>query len=194
MEVQEVIRRSRFRTSLGRAASRADAEHFVSGIRNRFADATHHCWAFNAGIPGSTARIGFSDDGEPRGPAGLPMLTALLHSGVGEVVAVCTRYHGGVKLGTGGLARAYAGGVKRALEACPTVLKVERETVLVAVAYGAAERAERVFDRLDAVVADRAFAGDVRYRLLVPRGRRSELAAAVADVTGGRGLVSDPPR
>ena len=87
---------------------------------------------------------------------------------------------------------AYAGGVKRALEACPTVLKVERETVLVVVAYGAAERVEGVFDRLDAIVADRTFAGDVRYRLLVPRGRQAELEAAVADVTAGQGLVRDP--
>ena len=160
VEAEEVIRRSRFRTSLGRAGSRAEAERFVRAVRDRFPDATHHCWAFNARAPGSTAVIGMSDDGEPRGTAGRPMLATLLGSGVGEVAAVCARYYGGVKLGTGGLARAYAGGVKRALEACPTVLKVHREAVQIVVAYGAAERVDRVLRPLDAVVTDRTFAED----------------------------------
>lgn len=193
VEVEDVIRRSRFITVLGRAASREEAGRFVQQVRERFPGATHHCWAFNAGTPGSTTHIGLSDDGEPHGTAGRPMLTSLLHSGVGEVVAVCTRYYGGVKLGTGGLARAYASGVKRALEACTTVLRVERETVLVTVAYGAVEPVERVFERLDAIVTDRAFADDVRYRLRVSSNRRAELVAAVADATGGQGLVRGPP-
>ena len=190
VEVEEVIRRSRFVTSLGRATSRAEALAFVQGIRDRHPRATHHCWAFNAGAPSSTTHVGMSDDGEPHGTAGRPMLTVLLNSDVGEVVAACARYYGGTKLGTGGLARAYASGVKRALEACSRTGKVETVPVRVLVTYDAAAHVERVFKALDATITARDFAAAVRYRVLVPRGRRSELATAVADVTAGRGIVT----
>ena len=191
VEVEEVIRRSRFVTCLGRASSREEAAGFVQGVRDRFPGATHHCWAFNAGPPGSTARIGMSDDGEPRGTAGRPMLTVLLHCGLGEVVAVCTRYYGGTKLGTGGLARAYAGGVKRALEACPTIDAVDRIPVLVSVGYEFAERIEQTVAGLDAIVEERSFGANVRFLILVPIVRKAELATLVADITAGRGIVSD---
>lgn len=191
VEVEEVIRRSRFVTRAGRAACREDAISFVRGTRDRLPGATHYCWAFNAGAPGSTAHVGMSDAGEPRGTAGMPMLTTLLHSGVGEVVAVCARYYGGVKLGTGGLARAYARGVNRAIEACPTVERVERTVVVVVVDYEAASRIDRVLDRVGATILGRDFAAAVRYRVAVPVQRRDELDAAVARATGGRGRVTD---
>ena len=194
VEVQEVIGRSRFFTSLARAASRDEAMTFLQEVRNLHPGATHHCWAFNAGAPSSTAHVGMSDDGEPHGTAGRPMLTVLLHSGVGEVVAVSARYYGGVKLGTGGLARAYASGVRRALEACPRIEKVERVPISVVVTYDAADSVERALAALDAVVTGRDFAAEVRYRVLIATDRRSELAAAIADVTAGRGVVTDDPR
>lgn len=191
VEVRQVIRRSRFITSLGRAGSRDDVSRFVAELRERHPGATHYCWAFNAGAPGSTARIGMSDDGEPRGTAGRPMLDALLHSGLGEVAAACARYYGGVKLGTGGLARAYRGGVQKALRACPTVTETERVPVLVRIPYASADRVEHVLRTLDATVTDRSFGDDVTYIVLVPTARRTELDAAVADVSGGRGAVAD---
>ena len=92
-EVEDVVRRSRFVTRAARATSREDAARFVRETRDRFPGATHYCWAFNAGEPGSTAQVGMSDAGEPHGTAGMPMLTTLLHSGVGEVVVVCARYY-----------------------------------------------------------------------------------------------------
>ena len=190
-EVEEVVRRSRFITRAGPAASREDAARFVREARGELPGATHYCWAFNAGAPGSTAHIGMSDAGEPHGTAGRPMLTTLLHSGVGEVVAVCARYYGGVKLGTGGLARAYAGGVKRVLEVCPTVEKIERTPVVVTVGYEASERVGRVLEDLDAFVADRIYGADVRYHLLLPARHRARLDSAIADATGGRGRVKD---
>lgn len=119
------------------------------------------------------------------------MLDALLHSGLGEVAAACARYYGGVKLGTGGLARAYRGGVQKALRACPTVTETERVPVLVRIPYAYADRVWRVLRTLDATVTDRSFADDVTYSVLVPTARRTELDAAVADVSGGRGAVAD---
>ena len=190
-EVEDVVRRSRFVTRAGRATSREEAVRFVQETRERLPGATHYCWAFNAGEPGSTAHVGMSDAGEPHGTAGKPMLHTLLHSGVGEVVVVCARYYGGVKLGTGGLARAYAAGVKRVLEACPTMEKVDRTPVVLTVDYGTTDRVDRTLKALDATVTERVFGADVRYRVLVPRHRRADLDAAIAEITGGMGRLAD---
>ena len=109
---EETVRRSRFIVTMARVSSPEEAKAFIDRIREEHAGATHNCWAYNAGAPGDTAQVGASDDGEPKGTAGRPMLTALLHSDVGEVAAVVTRYFGGILLGTGGLVRAYQGSVK----------------------------------------------------------------------------------
>ena len=87
-QAELVERRSRFVATLAHAPDAAAAHAFIERTRERLPDATHHCWAFVAGPPGSTRAIGMSDAGEPPGTAGRPMLTVLLHSGVGEVVAV----------------------------------------------------------------------------------------------------------
>ena len=193
-EVEAVVRRSRFVTRAGRATSREEAVLFVQETRERIPGATHYCWAYNAGKPQSTAQVGMSDAGEPHGTAGKPMLHTLLHSGVGEVVVVCARFYGGVKLGTGGLARAYSGGVKEVLEACPTVEKVERRAVVVTVGYDAVRRLERVLEEVDGAVDERIFGAEVRFRVRVPRHRCAEFAAGIADATGGRGRVEDEER
>ena len=132
---QETISRSRFITTVAAAATPEQAHAFVAEIRTEFPDATHHCYAFVAGPPGSTARVGMSDDGEPGGTAGRPMLSVLLGSGVGDIVAVVTRFFGGTKLGTGGLVRAYSGGVKSALAQLTLQEKVARQTLKLGCAY-----------------------------------------------------------
>src|ERR1051325_1555091 len=132
---REEIERSKFITTVAPAPSIDEAQAFIASIRDEFPDATHNCWAYVVGPPGSTARIGLSDDGEPRGTAGRPMLTALLHGGVGDVAAVVTRYFGGVKLGTGGLVRAYGGCLQRALLTLPRAERVDWVTLLALVGY-----------------------------------------------------------
>ena len=158
-------------------------------MRQESPGATHHCWAFVAGPPGSTMRIGMSDDGEPHGTAGRPMLNALLHSDVGEVVAVCARWYGGVKLGTGGLSRAYAGGVVLALETLGTEEKVERVAMEVTVAYGDVDSIQRMIQELELPILEEAFAGDVRYQVGVPIEEVESLRRRVADLTRGAGRV-----
>ena len=189
--MEETIQRSRFITTAAHAPD-ADAAHaFVAHIRDEFPDATHNCWAFVAGPPGSTTHIGMSDDGEPHGTAGKPMLTTLLHGGVGEIVAVCTRYYGGVKLGTGGLGRAYAGGVKLLLEDMPTEERVDRVAVEVIVGYADVDGLQRLMDELDVVVDDEAYGEDVRYRCGVPSPSLADFRARVADQTRGEGQVTE---
>jgi len=188
--VEESIRRSRFITTLALAPDAEAARAFVERIRGEFPDASHHCWAFVAGPPGSTRSVGMSDAGEPAGTAGRPMLTVLLHGGVGEVVAVCTRYYGGTKLGTGGLARAYAGGVKLALAALPTEERVRRVSAEVVVGYGAVDPLQRLFEDLEARVDEESYGEAVRYRVSLPESRLGELDDAVARITSGEGRVT----
>ena len=187
--VEEVIQRSRFITTVAHAPD-ADAAHaFVQRIREEYPDATHNCWAFVAGPPGSTTHIGMSDDGEPHGTAGKPMLTTLLHGGVGEIVAVSTRYYGGVKLGTGGLGRAYSGGVKLALESLSTEERVDRITVDVTVGYAEVDALQRLTAELDVVVEDEEYGASVRYRCAVPDSDLERFRTSVADLTRGDGTV-----
>ena len=187
--VEELIQRSRFITTAAHAPDANAANAFVDSVRELFPDATHHCWAFVAGPPGSTAHIGMSDDGEPHGTAGRPMLTVLLHSGVGEVVTVCTRYFGGVKLGTGGLSRAYAGGVKLLLQTLPTELKIKRVHVSVRVAYPHVESLQRLLDDLEIVVEHEEYGEEVRYQIAVPVMTLETPREQLAQLTSGEGVL-----
>ncbi len=100
--------------TVGRADSRQTAENFIETVSRTHPEATHNCYAFVACAPGEQ-EIGFGDDGEVSGTAGRPMLSVLRRSGIGEIAAVVSRYFGGVRLGTGGLTRAYTGCLRDAL-------------------------------------------------------------------------------
>ena len=121
VRVQQEIKRSRFIATVGRATNRKMAMGFIAGVRADYPDANHHGWAFVAGSPHGAPEIGTGDDGEPQGTAGRPMLRVLQYRRIGEIVAVVSRYFGGIKLGTGGLVRAYSGSVQLALEELPLV-------------------------------------------------------------------------
>ena len=188
--VQETIQRSRFITTVSHAPGSTVAREFVKQIRSEFPDATHHCWAFVAGPPGSTSQVGASDDGEPHNTAGKPMLNALLHSGVGEIVAVCTRYYGGVKLGTGGLSRAYSSGVKLALDLLPTEPKIDRVAVEIVIGYETVTELHRIMTDMEVVVESEDYGERVRFRCGVPAVGFETFSAAVADATNGTGSVT----
>jgi uncharacterized YigZ family protein len=187
--VEDTVQRSRFITTVSRASDAEAAHAFVAAIRAEMPTATHHCWAFVSGPPGDTAQIGMSDDGEPHGTAGRPMLTTLLHGGVGEIVAVCTRYFGGVKLGTGGLSRAYSGAVKHALETLPTVERVDRVGLRLTVAYSDVDGVRRLAEGMDAIVRDETFAAEVTFVVAVPSPAREAFEQALAELTQGRARV-----
>ena len=172
---EETVKRSRFIVTVGRAASPEAAHAFIEKIREEHSQATHNCWAFNAGEPGSTAQVGASDDGEPKGTAGRPMLTAVLHSGIGEVVVVVTRYFGGILLGTGGLVRAYQGSAQLGLEKVPTRA---REVLIFQNLLRAA--------RGQIVTSDYRF--DASYEILVPEPEVEGLESGLARATAGEAL------
>ncbi|MBP6440608.1 MAG: YigZ family protein [Caldilineaceae bacterium] len=187
--VAEEVRRSRFITTVGHAPTLDAARDFIASVRAEFADASHNCWAYVVGPPGSTAQIGMSDDGEPHGTAGRPMLTVLLHADIGEIVAVVTRYFGGTLLGTGGLVKAYSGGVQLALATLPVVERVPRVTMELVVEYGAVTPLQRLLSDYEVQVLDQQYAADVTYRLKLPQEHADSFTARVVELTNGQALV-----
>ena len=121
---REEIKKSTFIVHLAHTPDIDSAKRFIADINEQYPDARHNCWAHVAGAPGGSHVYGFSDDGEPNGTAGKPMLNVLQGSGLGEITAVTTRYFGGIKLGTGGLVRAYGGTLNNALLELETSLKI----------------------------------------------------------------------
>ncbi|KFF49462.1 hypothetical protein GY26_08065 [Gammaproteobacteria bacterium MFB021] len=129
------IDKSRFITWVAHAPDAAAFDRLLNEARATYPDASHHCSAFIAGAPGEQVAIGFSDDGEPGGTAGRPMFQALEGSGLGQIAVVVTRYFGGIKLGTGGLVRAYTQAVTQALESLPRREFTERHARRVRVGF-----------------------------------------------------------
>jgi uncharacterized YigZ family protein len=184
-----VERRSRFLCVLAPVDDEPTAQALLAELRAEFPEANHHCWAFVVGPPGSTARVGCSDAGEPSGTAGRPMLEALVHGPVGDVAAIVVRWFGGVKLGTGGLARAYGGVVAEALASAPTTERIEWVALTLRLTYADAEVARRMYAAHEAQLDDQRFEGDVTHGLRVPVEKRDQLVAALTEATAGRAVV-----
>ena len=141
---EEEIKRSRFITQLAHTPGTENAKAFIRQVKEQHRGARHHCWGFVADAPHNSMQLGFSDDGEPSGTAGKPILAQLQGSKIGEVTAVVVRYSGGIKLGTGGLVKAYGGGVKQALTQLTTKKRVAMQLLLIHYEYAL----QRVVDDL----------------------------------------------
>lgn len=184
-EVEQVIDRSRFRCTIERVRTTEEAQGFVKEMQATYPDATHNCWAYVVGAPGSTDRIGMSDDGEPHGTAGRPMLTVLAHSGIGEIAAVVTRWYGGIKLGTGGLVKAYGGAVQVALASLPTAERVDTADMKFEVSYAQVGAVLQLLPTVPAEVLAQEFAAGASFVVRVPRDEIPHLRSIIQDLTRG---------
>ncbi len=187
---EQQIKRSLFICSTGHSPHAESAKAFIERIKKEFPDATHNCWAFAAGAPGDTAKVGFSDDGEPHGTAGRPMLTALLHSGVGELVCVVTRYFGGVKLGTGGLVRAYQGCVIENLTALPRCERVNKIILKLSISYTYVDKFYRLLPNFEANIQEEDFTTQADFTLSLPEEHLSSFKQALANATDGSAKIT----
>ena len=119
IEHELVVNKSRFIAWLAPAASRAEAMALLEAARAAYPDARHHCWAYVLGNPTNAASAAANDDGEPSGTAGKPILNVIQHKGIGNIMVVVIRYFGGIKLGAGGLVRAYSAVTQEGVEQLP---------------------------------------------------------------------------
>ena len=187
------VKGSRFIGEAFAAADDAAVAVCLSDLRRREPQATHWCWAARLGAPGergdgATPRT--SDDGEPAGSAGIPILREIERRGLSDALVVVTRYYGGTKLGTGGLARAYGEAAGLALDAAPTAVRVVRVGVRLAFGFADTAAAMRVAAGAGVVVREQTFSASGSVLVLdVPRSAAEALAARFVEATAGRGVA-----
>ena len=187
--VEQTIKRSRFIASVGHTPGVEEAKAFIEQIKAEFEDARHNCWAYCAGAAGSTDRIGASDDGEPHGTAGRPMLTAVTHSGIGEVTVVVTRYFGGILLGTGGLVKAYQSSVKMALEAVPTRIRTKTKRIKFSVEHRFVNQVLRKIEAINGRILEKNFDMDADFDVEIPEDLAETFAKELEELTRGALLI-----
>lgn len=144
-----------------------------------------------AGTPFDSQLLGFSDDGEPAGTAGKPMLNALQGSQIGEISAVVVRYYGGILLGTGGLVRAYGNGVQQALKLLATQLKVEREHVLLTSDYDQINLIQHLCEQQDVLIESQDFQEKVHFQLALRPDKRASFERQLSERSAGQLVLQE---
>ncbi len=182
--VTTAVSNSRFITTIGRVDSVDEAKAFLAAVRAEMSDATHHVYAYRVGF-GNSVIEGMSDDGEPSGTSGPPVLAVLRGSGIGDVIVVVTRYFGGTKLGTGGLVRAYGDAARAGLEALPTERKIEKATLGIEISYHHFEQVKRLIAQHEGTIDDESFAADVTIVATFPVDAIDGFSAALTELTAG---------
>ncbi|MFE1754412.1 YigZ family protein [Streptomyces anandii] len=177
------VNRSRFLCSLAPVGSEREAQAFVAAVRKEHADATHNCWAYVIGADAGVQKA--SDDGEPGGTAGVPMLQMLLRRDMRYVVAVVTRYYGGVKLGAGGLIRAYGGAVGEALDAVGSRTRRRFRLATVTTDHQRAGKLQNDLRATGREVRDVRYAEAVTLEVGLPDADVEAFRAWLADATQG---------
>ena len=183
-QAELVEKKSRFIATIRPVSSEEEAVAFIEEMKKKYYDARHNCSAFVIGSKGELTKS--SDDGEPSGTAGRPMLEVLTGSGIRNIAAVVTRYFGGVLLGTGGLVRAYSGAVKMALEQCETITRRYGVQMLIKTDYNGVGKIQYLLGSKDVVIQDSVYAADVQMTVLVPIEEYDRLCKELVEATNGR--------
>lgn len=181
------IKGSRFIGEAILVEDEAEALDRLAGIRKREYNATHHCWAYRVGIASDKFR--YSDDGEPSGTAGQPILRQIDGRGLTNILVVVTRYYGGTKLGTGGLVRAYGDAAAAVLDLCKINEHIVRQELVVKFAYADTSPAMHTIDNFDAIIASSNYGDDTELTLAIRKSEVEAFCAAFVENLGGRGLV-----
>ena len=180
-EAEFVEKRSSFLGHVRYVETEDEAKAFVAEMKKKFYDARHNCWCYII----KDGAVRYSDDGEPQGTAGIPMLEVLKREGVTNVVCVVTRYFGGVLLGTGGLLRAYTKSAKDALNAAGICVVRRWVKAEIACSHAMLERLKTECTAIGGVVADIEYSADVCLKLLLPEDKADAFSQRTADVTAG---------
>ncbi len=187
IRIENRVVNSRFIATIGPARTVEEARAFIAAIRKEMPDATHHVYAYKIGYGGSVIE-GMTDDGEPSGTAGPPVLAVLRGADLGDVVIVVTRYFGGTKLGTGGLVRAYGDAARDALAALPRERRIPKATIGLDLPYPFYEQIQRILAQHEAEIQEQIFGVDVTLYVRLPVDNLPSLTAEIAELTAGRVL------
>ena len=183
---EEEIKKIRFITYIRHTEGMEQSKAFLTEMKALHSSARHWCWATVAGTPNDSQQYGFSDDGEPSGTAGKPMLNYLLGSGLGEITAVVVRYYGGIQLGTGGLVKAYGNGVQQALLSLDTVRKVLRENYRLQCEYEQFNTLSHLLQDWDIEILDQQFCEKIELHWAINPVQVEQIQATLTQRFAGR--------
>lgn len=184
-----VVANSRFIATADHTPSVESARALIAATRAALPDASHHCYAYLVGY-GASVTAGMSDDGEPSGTAGRPMLAVLRGADLGDVTVVATRYFGGTLLGTGGLVRAYGDAVRAVLAALPRGQRVALRALTARVGYGAYAAARRALEAAGATIVGEQFGAEVLLSAQIAADAYADAVAALGEATAGQASVA----
>lgn len=180
-EAEFVEKKSRFIGRVWPVDTEEEALARIAEMKKQHYDATHNCWAYVI----RDGAMRFSDDGEPGGTAGMPMMQVLQKEGLYNVVCVVTRYFGGILLGAGGLVRAYTKGAKLAVEAAGRSMKRVWTALYVPCPYSYYERVKLQIAAFGGVLRDSSFGAEVELEILLPEAETQPFLERLTDMTGG---------
>ena len=181
-ETEFVEKRSRFIGHVAHVETEEDARAFITAMKKRYHDARHNCWCYvirNEGV------VRYSDDGEPQGTAGQPMLNVFTRENITDVVCVVTRYFGGILLGAGGLVRAYTRSAKDALDEAGVSVVRRWVELSIPCGYNLFAKLQLETESCGGIVTDTEYGADVTLKALLPEERAEEFVAHVIDITAG---------
>ncbi len=187
-EIRNEIKHSIFIATVKGEVDRDSAEEFVKSIKKKYADATHNCYAYISDENGNATR--FSDDGEPSGTAGQPILDVIRKQNLVKTAIVVTRYFGGIKLGAGGLVGAYSGAASDVVNASTISQKIECGGVDIASDYATFAPIEKYLRRANIHIDNIEYGNDVRCTVFVPTDDVDALIATLTELSSGRAQIS----
>lgn len=183
---ETIVVNSRFITNITRVATPQEAKDFLQQIRSQMPDASHHVYAFRAGH-GNSVIEGMSDDGEPSGTAGPPVLAVLRErSDIGDIIVVVTRYFGGTKLGTGGLVRAYTAATQAGIANTKFELKIAKKLVGIEVPYNFYDILKKLIQMNNGHIEDETFTDEVTVIVRFPESDIPAFTDALTEASAGR--------
>lgn len=188
-EAELVEKKSRFIATVRPVASEEEAAAFIEEMKKKYYDARHNCSAFVIGSKAQITRS--SDDGEPGGTAGRPMLEVLLGSEIRNIAAVVTRYFGGTLLGTGGLVRAYSGVLKEAIAKCETARQHFGVRIRIKTDYNAVGKIQYILASKNINPEDCVYAADVEMTAIAPIEEYDRLCKEIVEATSGRAEIAE---
>lgn len=188
-QVQEEIKKSRFICHAKRVYSEEEARDFITAIKKEHYKATHNCSAFIIGERSEIKRT--SDDGEPSGTAGVPMLGVLENHNLTNVCVVVTRYFGGIKLGAGGLIRAYAGSVALAVKEIGIIEIKEQAGIAIQMSYAQYQEYSNFLKEHDLIELETSFTDQVDTIIYVDKEEKENIKAALVEFFNGKVTLTD---
>lgn len=191
-ETELVEKKSRFIATIRPVTSEGEAAAFIEEMKKKYYDARHNCSAFVIGSRAELTRS--SDDGEPSGTAGRPMLEVLLGSGIRNIAVVVTRYFGGTLLGTGGLVRAYSGAVKEALALCETARQHFGVKLRIRTDYNGVGKIQYLLATKNIGVMDSVYGADVEMTVIAPIEEYDRLCKEITEATSARAQLEEMER